>query len=67
MLYHDLKQINFIEKINQVVPIVRSLIYQMMWFFLNIFYRHSTKISMIETAVIGQNHRSGGPSKTNKN
>ena len=35
--------------------------------FLHIFYRHLTKISEFETAVIGPKHRSGGLSKTDKN
>ena len=34
--------------------------------FFNIFYRHLTKISEIETVDIGPKHRSGSLSKTNK-
>ena len=66
MFYSDLKQIYFIK----IVPTTgsHSLIIDLSNdMFFHIFYCHLTKISEIETAVIGPKQRSGGPSKTNKN
>ena len=66
MFYSDLKQIYFIKIIPKTGS--HSLIIDLSNdVFLHIFYRHLTKISEIETAVIGPKYRSGGRSKTDKN
>ena len=66
MFYSDLKQIYFIK----IIPTTGSnslFIYLSNDVIFHIFYRHLTKISEIETAVIRLKHRSGGLSNTKKN
>ena len=64
MFYRDLKQIYFVKKIIPTAGSYSLIIGLSNGMFFHTFYHHLTKISEIETAVIGPKHRSGGPSKT---